>query len=463
MRKAIMRLKWLIGTALLLTLAVGHPVRAQNGITGNLNASSTDCLTTNSCLILNIPENVGGATIKLSGTFSATIQFEVSADPSNVLPSAATWVSISATPSNSTTTATSATAPGVWQINLSGYQRIRIRVSTYVSGTVSGAINLSTASARSGGGGGGGGTIGGTAAAGKVAFGSGVNSITSSGGFLYNPTGALGGFGPSLSIADSNSCGLTPITYFTVCNSVQTITSFGLTEIIGSAGSGGSYSMWDTVNGVGNTGTTRGTFTWLSSFDDGAYSLQGITNGKFLGGVVIDSSAATVPYALEVGVYGQVNQSLQTELFVTPDKGIEMEIFAPAFGLTVDNGIYLTPTPLGNGTQGTLAMSATAPTVAAAGCGVAGASISANNGTAAFTVNVGTTNSGTCTITMPAAKTDWACGATDITTTSTLVSMTKSVPGGTPTTQIILQNYTDVSATHAWVDSDKIQVICMAE
>lgn len=105
----------------------------------------------------------------------------------------------------------------------------------------------------------------------------------------------------------------------------------------------------------------------------------------------------------------------------------------------------------------------TAPSVAASGCGTAGASITASNGTAAFKVNVGTTNSGTCTITMPTAKTDWLCSATDITTTSTTVSQTKSVPGGTPATQIVLQNYTDISGTHAWVDNDIIAVTCPGE
>lgn len=142
----------LLGFALLM-LAARLP--AQNGIVGNLNAATTTCLVSNSCLILSVAQNDGGATIKLSGTWSATVQFEATADPLTVLPTAASWVALSATPSNSTTTATSATANGAWQVNISGYQRIRIRVSAYTSGTVAGAINLSTASARGGSGSGG--------------------------------------------------------------------------------------------------------------------------------------------------------------------------------------------------------------------------------------------------------------------------------------------------------------------
>ena len=116
-----------------------------------------------------------------------------------------------------------------------------------------------------------------------------------------------------------------------------------------------------------------------------------------------------------------------------------------------------------NQNTGRLMFTSTAPSVAAAGCGGSAAAISTNGGTAAFKVNVGTSNTGTCTITMPAAAQDWICYATDITTTSTTVSQTKAKPGGTPTTQVTLQNYTDVSGTAAWTDSDVIAVGCWAE
>jgi hypothetical protein len=109
---------------------------------------------------------------------------------------------------------------------------------------------------------------------------------------------------------------------------------------------------------------------------------------------------------------------------------------------------------------GIVLLSSTSPSIVAAGCGGAGASISAN-GSGAFTVNVGTSNTGTCTITMPTASDNWGCGATDITTTSANVFLTKSSPtSGHAATEITLQNYTDAGATHAWTDSDKIQVQC---
>jgi hypothetical protein len=108
--------------------------------------------------------------------------------------------------------------------------------------------------------------------------------------------------------------------------------------------------------------------------------------------------------------------------------------------------------------------SSTAPSVAAAGCGGSGASITSNNGTAAFKINVGTSNTGTCTITLPTAGTDWVCFADDITTTSTSVFITKIVPtSGHLTTEVTLQNYTDAAATGDWTDSDILEVSCHGE
>lgn len=179
-------LKWILWVSTLMAFtAIGH---AQ--VSGNLTAASTDCGASNSCIITQVSPSAGGATFRLSGTFVGTVQFEASADPANVLPANATWVAISATPSNSAVTVTSATAGGVWQVNVAGYQRLRMRVSAYTSGTIAALINLSTASAR-GGSGGGGGTIGGSIAAGQVAVGSGVNTISGSAALTALASGEL--------------------------------------------------------------------------------------------------------------------------------------------------------------------------------------------------------------------------------------------------------------------------------
>lgn len=197
--------------------------------------------------------------------------------------------------------------------------------------------------------------------------------------------------------------------------------------------------------------------------------------------MLVDRAAAAldVGYLFQSGgktIVGGYNATNEVESNYNIDTGVyTLRTGLDAIAETVDasqnatwTGFVASPTlkfstSLVNGASGHLLESTTAPSIVAGGCGGAAAAITVNNGTFAFTVNVGTGNSGTCTVTMPAAPTNWVCGATDITTTSTLVSITKSVPGGTPTTQITLQNYTDVSATHAWVDSDKIQVGCAAE
>jgi hypothetical protein len=511
-----------LGIALLIFIVVGPPIRAQSGITGNLTASSTDCTATNACLILSVPANVGGATIQLSGTFSATTQFEASGDPLSVSVASATWVAISATPSNSTTTATSATAAGVWQVNLSGYRRIRVRVSTYASGTVAAAINLSTASARAGGGGGGGGNP--ASPVNSVQFNN-SGSFGGSSNFTYLPStngvnvtqsaNSTNGFTDTLGTGITGAAG-----YYATADSAesQTNSPFVLHDVslndlwgVQSDGSMKSLPTKDTSpiavwKVVGATGLQTAPLVEANYQGTGTNSSQVVFRGSGLGTLFAGSPAlvnfesqALNPWntiwtdtskpAAFLAMYYNVDHP---ELVYSPD-GVNfvgavafqndgrVQIESPFAGAgKVEILGNLMPEPgsptslgvagrgmsalyLGGASVGKLAISTTAPTILAAGCGAAGASITVNNGTAAFTVNVGTTNSGTCTITMPAATTDWNCGATDITTTSTLVSMTKSVPGGTPATQITLQNYTDVSATHAWVDSDKIQVRCVAE
>lgn len=108
-----------------------------------------------------------------------------------------------------------------------------------------------------------------------------------------------------------------------------------------------------------------------------------------------------------------------------------------------------------------LLMSTTAPSIAGAGCGGSAASIPANNGTAAFTVNVGTApTSAGCTVTLPTATTGWTCRATDITTTSTGVFYQKQTGGSTTTA--IIQNFSDVAVATAPTASDVYRVSCEA-
>jgi hypothetical protein len=73
------------------------------------------------------------AAIQLTGTFVGTVTFETTVDGTN-------WVTVSVTPSNSVTTVTSATAPGVWFVQITGFAGVRARVSAYTSGTITASI-----------------------------------------------------------------------------------------------------------------------------------------------------------------------------------------------------------------------------------------------------------------------------------------------------------------------------------
>ena len=107
----------------------------------DITAQSTDGSVEGSTLSisLNNPPSPGSASIVLSGTFDGTLEFEGSADGGT------TWVAVDCFPPNSNTPATSATEPGVWQLNVAGMTNLRVRCSAYTSGTVVATINTSTA------------------------------------------------------------------------------------------------------------------------------------------------------------------------------------------------------------------------------------------------------------------------------------------------------------------------------
>ena len=98
----------------------------------------------------------------------------------------------------------------------------------------------------------------------------------------------------------------------------------------------------------------------------------------------------------------------------------------------------------------------TAPTVAS-GFGTS-PSIAANNGTAAFAVTIGTSPGSSGVLTLPAAADGWACDATDITTQSASVFLTKETT--TTTTTVTLTQYNDAAAATPWVAGDKLLVKC---
>jgi len=125
---------------LILLLLLALPCFAQQGlaptvITGNLTASSSSCLASN-CTTVALLGQQSAVTVQLTGTWSATAQFEISSD------NGTTWNAWSGQLQNATSFASSATANGVWQFNTAGYTNFRVRLSAFSSGTVAVTITV---------------------------------------------------------------------------------------------------------------------------------------------------------------------------------------------------------------------------------------------------------------------------------------------------------------------------------
>jgi len=132
---------------LLLLIALSlTPIRAQTiPATANLTASDSGaCTTPASCLTVNVTPSSAAAVIQLTGTFSATLQFEGTTSVGG------TFVAIAASPVGGGSAVSSATATGSWRVTASGFAQIRVRCSAFTSGTVVAAITLSTGSSGTG-------------------------------------------------------------------------------------------------------------------------------------------------------------------------------------------------------------------------------------------------------------------------------------------------------------------------
>ena len=157
-----------------LILAGGwRPAFAQYLGSGTITAAGTTCTPT-TCVSVGLFQDTGAVSFTISGTWSATLQFEVSEDNTH-------FVALNAYPPNSTTAVTNTAANGTWTAGVAGMVQFRVRASAYSSGTATVSIQGSKAVALSsltGGGGGGG---------------SGVSSFSGDGTLLSNSasTGAV--------------------------------------------------------------------------------------------------------------------------------------------------------------------------------------------------------------------------------------------------------------------------------
>lgn len=112
--------------------------------------------------------------------------------------------------------------------------------------------------------------------------------------------------------------------------------------------------------------------------------------------------------------------------------------------------------------SGNVIDSPTAPTIAS-GFGTS-PSIAANNGTAAFTVNVGTGGTASAgVITMPTATTGWICNVENRTGVAANRADQRTIQTATSTTSVTVQNQTvSTGGALAWTASDVLTLQCRA-
>lgn len=97
----------------------------QNAVGATANGTVLNC------------DGMTDAVVQLSGTFSATVTWEANVDGTN-------WIAVLATPLTTGTAATTATAVGLYRVNVTSLHELRARVSGFSSGNVT-AIGRATA------------------------------------------------------------------------------------------------------------------------------------------------------------------------------------------------------------------------------------------------------------------------------------------------------------------------------
>lgn len=121
---------------LALLWLVSAPTFAQSFLSGLITAAGATCTSTSAnCVLYAVGPQTGAVAVVISGTISATLQFEASGDGGN------TWVAANASPQPSGTNVNSTTATGTWVIPVTGMTHVRVRCSAYTSGQIFTSIN----------------------------------------------------------------------------------------------------------------------------------------------------------------------------------------------------------------------------------------------------------------------------------------------------------------------------------
>lgn len=348
-----------------------------------------------------------------------------------------------------------------------------LNVSAGCSGTASGTTTTLTCT-------GSGGTV---TLAGDVTGASNANTITSVNGIAFSgaapSTNQVLGYngsqvtylGPMLPLAGgtltgallSNIGGTSAVPFTITGVASQNGIAYTGTQPASVAGNGTSAGSMLSFTGAaggntsGTTGQTAGIGEGVSfTLGTGGTASSGSTTGSggnFLvipglrgsGGGTNGTNGSMIVRAgfTNIGVVFRVQNSVSTSNFTVADSGN-----------VVSNGSVTTTGLLTTN----LLISSTAPTITS-GFGT-GASISANNGTGAFRVGVGTSSAATGIIGLPTASAGWNCSCADITTNSATVFLCKQTSSST--TSATIGNFNTSAAGAAWADNDVLAVSCFA-
>lgn len=210
-------------------------------------------------------------------------------------------------------------------------------------------------------------------------------------------------------------------------------------------------------NSTGTVTTLRGTNQQVFNNDAGGT----ITTGTVYDASITNVGTMGTSYAYRVGDITSGTQTNQAWAFYNSDTNARSY-----FGGSTGFGSETTPThavDIGGSFAflSVLAASSTAPTIGS-GFGTS-PTIPNNNGTMAFTVNVGT--GGTATngvITMPAATTGYNCHVENRTAVDANRGDQRTVQIATTTTSVTVENQTiSTGAALAWTASDILALVCV--
>ena len=220
----------------------------------------------------------------------------------------------------------------------------------------------------------------------------------------------------------------------------------------------GRYCLLTVTTGGGNIaigldiGAALGNISnkfMVDNFDDTTPFLYGELDNERLG---IETNAPTARFHLPAGIatagYGPFKLTSGTDL-TTPEAGT-YEYDGTTFKVTpstVRKSVVTSSTSTGGA----------APTVTGFGTS---SSVTYNNGTYVFTINVGTGGTAsTGTINMPPATVGWYCGVNNV--TNSALYMTKA--SGVSNTVVAVTNYSMTTGLAvAWTASDALAVSCSA-